>query len=174
MEGERRKVDHSDNPRKMIPGSTWSAIVIVMFSVAIVIIGSYFFLLNGWDFGSSHDNYAEISISVQNRVTPNPLIQLSVDDNGDGIFEQVTNCTTTSTYENGIFYQEIPFTTTIKLNSSATIFYYRILVLEGTTTMYNVTNQWMAVPTHPIHYDYPITDETDEFGIIISIRVIRS
>jgi len=128
----------------MMPDSKRNAIVMTGFSIAIVIIGSFFFLLPGFNpFADRTDQgqnlYAHLSLSVQNRATPHPVVQLSVDDNGDGIFEQVLNYTPTIVYKDGIFVQETPSTAVIKLNTSASHFYYRILVLDGASSMFNYT-----------------------------------
>jgi hypothetical protein len=163
----------------MMPDSKRNVIVIACFSIAIVIIGSFFFLLPGFNpfadqTDTSQNLYAHLSLSVQNRATPHPLVQLSIDDNGDGIFEQVLTYAPTIVYKDGIFVQETPSTAVIKLNESVSHFQYRILVLDGASSMFNYTYEVPIGDGNVGRYNYITLPEDEECMVSTSYAVSRS
>jgi hypothetical protein len=90
---------------------------------------------------SSDPLYAHILFSVEQIATENPKVQLSVDINGDGIYEVVQNYYPV-TYTFGFIYMQSSIqNVVIKLDSSAKTFSYRIQVFNGTKTLFYMSDK---------------------------------
>jgi uncharacterized Zn-finger protein len=137
--------------------------VLAVVVVAIILVAAISAI--SFSFSPSGDSskpvlYAHILFNVDEMATTHPRVQLSVDTNGDGIYETIQNYTPTMTTMGNIYLQTNAQSAIFKLNSSASTFSYRIQVFSGTSTLYYIPGQPYDTFTGAIKDD---TNNTENF-----------
>jgi flagellar basal body-associated protein FliL len=136
--GPIASVHYSQSSR--IPKKTIMIVAVIV--IAIIIVAAIGVVVLQSSSSSKTQLYANISISLTETATANPLIRLSVDNNGDGNFETVKDYQQTASNISGL-YIEVIQNITVALGSSASTFAYRIQVFNGASTLhYNGTQPY--------------------------------